>query len=498
MLLTAIIFLPLVGGLIIALFLKEERQIRVAALLVTFLELVLSVLAFAAFKQVNVVGDMALELSKSWIPYFDINYHIGIDGLSTPLIILSSILGMCAVLTSWSVKLRVKEYFAWLLILQTAVVGVFVSLDLVMFFIFWELELIPMYFLISIWGTGRKEYSAMKFLIFTLLGSAFMLIGILAIYFSVGTFNVVELQGTLSSANLILPAGLLFWFILIAFAVKLPVWPVHSWLPDAHTDAPTAVSVMLAGVLLKMGGYGMIRLAIGMFPNEAKEYAWIMATIAAISVLYGAVITLRQTDLKRLIAFSSISHMGYVLLGISSIAGVNGTISHVGLTGAAMQMFTHGTITGLLFLVVGYIYEKTHTRYIPDLGGLAANMPLVACIFVIAGLASLGLPSTSGFVGELLVFLGTYDVWIIPTALSVFGIVITSGYILWTIQRVMFGPRRDRFIGIGDAGIIEAAPMVILVITIFVVGIYPSILTDVFDSGIRPMIQMFGGSANLP
>lgn len=486
------------GGLVIALFLREEKTIRLTALAVTLLELVLAVLAVLDFNRSKVPGEMALEVNKEWIPYLNINYHIGMDGLSVPLVALAAILGLCAVLASWHVTLRVKEYFAWLLILQTAVVGVFVSLDLVMFFIFWELELIPMYFLISIWGSGRKEYSAMKFLVFTLLGSAFMLIGILAVFFSTGTFNMILLPELLPAADLVLPAGLVFWFIFIAFAVKLPVWPVHSWLPDAHTDAPTAVSVMLAGVLLKMGGYGMIRLGVGLFPREAQEYAGVLATIAVISVLYGAVITIRQTDLKRLVAFSSISHMGYVLLGISSIAGVNGVVSDVGLTGAAMQMFTHGTITGLLFLVVGFIYERAHTRYIPDLGGLVSSMPLVAVVFVIAGLASLGLPSTSGFVGELLVFVGTYDVWTIHTALGVFGIVITSGYILWTVQRVMFGPTRDRFVDIGDAKLVDIAPMVLLVITIFGVGLYPSLLTGIFDSGISNITQIIGGSANLP
>ena len=498
MLITSIIFVPMVGGLIIALLLREEKTIRLTALFVVLVELFLTIAALLDFNKSKVAGEMALEVYKEWIPYLNINYHIGMDGLSLPLVTLASILGVCAVLASWHVTLRVKEYFAWLLILQTAVVGVFVSLDLVMFFIFWELELIPMYFLISIWGSGRKEYSAMKFLIFTLLGSAFMLIGILAIFFSTGTFNIVELPGILGSEDLILPAGLLFWFIFFAFAVKLPVWPVHSWLPDAHTDAPTAVSVMLAGVLLKMGGYGMIRLGVGLFPGEAQEYAGFLATIAVISVLYGAVITLRQTDLKRLVAFSSISHMGYVLLGISSIAGVNGVVSEVGLTGAAMQMFTHGTITGLLFLVVGFIYERAHTRHIPDLGGLVSSMPLVGIVFVIAGLASLGLPSTSGFVGELLVFVGTYDVWTIQTALGVFGIVITSGYILWTVQRVMFGPKRDRFVEIGDAKIVDIAPMVLLVITIFGVGLYPSLLTDIFDSGIWTITEIIGGSASLP
>ncbi|MDP6493987.1 MAG: NADH-quinone oxidoreductase subunit M [Dehalococcoidia bacterium] len=489
--LSAIVFLPLAGAMIILLLLKDARQIRLWAAAVTVVELALALAAFVIFRTEDYrrVGDMEMvEVYRDWIPALNIQYHLGVDGLSTPLVLLTALLGMCAVFASWQVQLRVKEYFMWLLVLQTAVTGVFVSLDFVLFFIFWELELLPMYFLISIWGSGRKEYSAMKFLIFTLLGSAFMLVGILALYFSEGTFNIVDLQNV-DGGQFILPAGTIFALLFGAFAVKLPVWPVHTWLPDAHTDAPTAVSVMLAGVLLKMGGYGMIRMAVGIFPGKAQEYAWVLAFLAVVSVLYGAVVTVRQTDLKRLVAFSSISHMGYVLLGISSVVGVGGAVSSVGLTGAAMQMFTHGTITGLLFLLVGLVYDKAHTRHIPDMGGLAAHMPIIAVAFLVAGLASLGLPGTSGFVSELLVFLGTFQVWSWITALAVFAIVITAGYILWMIQRAFFGPSLQRFASLGDATVVEAVPMAVLVITIMVVGVYPAVVSDVFTQGLEPIIQ---------
>jgi NADH-quinone oxidoreductase subunit M len=490
--LSAIVFLPLAGALAIVLLLKEDRHIRLWAVAVTVADLALAVAAFVLFRVEDYrrVGGMELvERYEGWITPLKVQYHLGVDGLSVPLVLLTALLGMCAVFASWHIKVRVREYFMWLLILQTAVMGVFVSLDLVLFFIFWELELLPMYFLISIWGGGRKEYSAMKFVIFTLAGSAFMLVGILAIFFSVDTFSMVDIPSKMDGAMLVFPAGAIFAFLFTAFAIKLPVWPVHSWLPDAHTDAPTAVSVMLAGVLLKMGGYGMIRIAVGIFPGVAQDYAWILALLAVISVLYGAVVTMRQTDLKRLIAFSSISHMGYVLLGISSVVGVNGTVSSVGLTGASMQMFTHGTITGLLFLLVGLIYDKAHTRHIPDLGGLASRMPLIAIALVVAGLASLGLPSTSGFVAELLVFLGTFQVWPWATALAVFAIVITAGYILWTLQRTLFGPPLQRFAQVGDATLVEVLPMAALVIAIIVVGIYPGLLTDVFKTGLEPIIQ---------
>ncbi len=490
--LTVAVFLPLASAIAIALLPIGGKRVRYVAAAVSAVELVLSILIFAMYDW-GQGGYQMVDKFTNWIPVesFKVQYFLGVDGLSAPLVLLTGLLGAAAIFASWNIQKREKEYFIWLLAIQTAVMGVFTSLDLLLFFIFWELELIPMYMLISIWGSGRKEYSAMKFLIFTIAGSAFMLVAILAIFFSANTFDMTALPGLLSQGQkLLLPASALFAFFFMAFAIKLPVWPVHTWLPDAHTDAPTAVSILLAGVLLKMGGYGMIRLAVGLFPDVASNYAWLLAILATVSVLYGALVTLRQTDLKRLIAYSSVSHMGYVLLGISSIVGTKGVISTVGLNGAALQMFTHGTITGLLFLLVGIVYDKLHTRHIPDLGGLASKMPLVATAFVVAGLASLGLPGLSGFPAEAAVFLGTFPVWAWATALSVFGVVLTAGYILWTVQRTMFGPESNRFPHLKDAGLIEVIPIAALVIPIFVVGIYPAILTNVFNSGLTPIVTL--------
>ena len=419
----------------------------------------------------------------TWIPDVGLNAHffLAVDGLSAPLVALTGLLGMCAILASWHVGLRVKEYFVWLLVLQTAVMGVFTSMDLLLFFLFWELELVPMFMLISVWGSGRKEYSAMKFLIFTIFGSGFMLVGIVAVYLTpgVGTFDMVELSTKttmLTSAGLLIPMSGLFWLFFAGFAIKLPTWPVHTWLPDAHTDAPTAASVMLAGVLLKMGGYGLLRINVGMFPSETDRFAWALVVLGVVSVLNGAVITLRQTDLKRLIAYSSVSHMGLVLVGIGSVGISEGTLSVAGLNGAAMQLFTHGTVTGLLFLSVGLVYEKTHTRYIPDLGGLAGRMPVVAVAMLIAGLASLGLPGLSGFVSELLVFLGAYQAYAWPTVLAVLGIVLAAGYILWMMQRTFFGARRDIFDDLPDASLVEALPLALMVVTI--VGVQQAVKND--------------------
>ena len=500
--LTATVFLPLVGAVVIVTLLRGDQRIRVFAVLIAVADLALAATAFSLFDHGSGAQRFQLIDQFAWIgegtffnnKTFEASYRLGVDGLSAPMVLLTGLLGLCAVLASWNIKLRVKEYFIWLLVLQTAVMGVFASLDFLLFFLFWELELLPMFLLISIWGTGRKEHSAMKFLIFTLLGSAFMLVAIVAVFLtpSVGTFDMRELAETGIDATLvIIPINVLFWFFVAVFAIKLPVWPLHTWLPDAHTDAPTAVSVMLAGVLLKMGGYGLIRISVGMFSGleYADEFAWALVVLAVISVLYGAIVTLRQTDLKRLIAYSSVSHMGLVLLGVAVGVG-GGSGSAVALTGASMQMFAHGTITGLLFLVVGVVYDKAHTRYIPDLGGLATRMPVVASVFLIAGLASLGLPSLSGFIAEVLVFLGSFKAFAWPTALAAFGIVLAAGYILWMIERVLFGPARERFSQITDAGVMEAIPLALLVISIVVIGVYPAFLTDVFDAGVRPIADI--------
>ena len=484
-LLTLAIFLPIVGAILIALFLNGKNA-RTLALITTLAELALTSYIFLLYDKEK-GGYQLVDKFEGWIPFdtFRVDYFLGIDGLSAPLVLLTGILGIVAVFASWSVSVRMKEHFMWLLVLQGAVIGVFTSLAFFLFFLFWELELIPMFFLISIWGTGRKEYSAMKFIIFTILGSAFLLIGILSLYFSTNTFDMTLLPDKIAGANLIMPASVLFFLTIIGFAIKLPVFPFHTWLPDAHTDAPTAASVMLAGVLLKMGGYGMFRISASMFPEQLVDYAWLLATLGLINILYGAAITIRQTDLKRLIAYSSVSHMGFVLLGI---AAAKGGTAELGMNGAALQMFTHGTITGLLFLTVGFIYEKAHTRYIPDLGGLANRMPFLAAGLLVAGLASLGLPGTSGFVAEITIFMGSFPAWHWFAALAAIGVVLTAGYILWMIQRVMFGPQLLRHNNLSDASIPEMIPVAILVASILVVGIYPAVISDVFNTGLDPIV----------
>ncbi len=490
--LTIAVFLPIAAAVLIALFGRNAVMVKWFAAIVSLVELVLTFVIFLLYDTSHGAAQYQLvDKATNWIPIesFRVQYFLAVDGLSAPLVLLTGLLGMVAIFASWSIAHRVREYFVWLLALQGVVMGVFTSLDFFLFFLFWELELIPMFFLISIWGTGRREYSAMKFLIFTILGSAFMLVGILVLFFSTGTFDMTELPAAISESRLLLPSLVVFAMLFVAFAVKLPIWPLHTWLPDAHTDAPTAASVMLAGVLLKMGAYGMFRVSAAMFPDVLRDVSWLLAVAGVVNILYGASVVLRQTDMKRLIAFSSISHMGFVVLGLSSAVGVAGQISPLGLTGASLQMFTHGAITGLLFLLVGYVYERAHTRHIPDLGGLAVNMPVLSASLAVAGLASLGLPATAGFVSEIHVFLGTFPVWSWLTAIGAFGVVLTAGYILWMLQRVMFGPRNSRLDDLTDATPLEMVPVAALIIAIMVVGIFPSTIADVFSTGVAPIVD---------
>jgi NADH-quinone oxidoreductase subunit M len=491
--LTAIIFVPAIGGALVLALGRNARTARWLALLTVLVELGLTLALFTLYDSAK---GMQFTQQADWVPAFGIQYLLGVDGLSVPMVLLNGILGVAAVLVSWGVSERPRQYFMWLLVLQTAVMGVFVSLDLILFFVFWELELVPMFFLISMWGTGRREYSAMKFLLFTFMGSAFMFVAILVLYFSFPgperTFDLTILAQA-DMADLLLPTSMVFTGFLMAFAVKLPIFPLHTWLPDAHTDAPTAVSVMLAGVLLKMGGYGLLRINAGLFPSELIDFAPLLATLAVINVIYGAFIVMRQTDLKRLVAYSSVSHMGFVVLGIASVGAGTGQVNGIGLNGAALQLFTHGTITGLLFVVVGLVYERAHTRHIPDMGGMAKQMPLIAVGFLIAGLASLGLPTTSGFVAEILVFLGTFDVYPVATGIAAFGMVLAAGYVLWAAQRTMFGGRVSRWDGLGDAKLVDVSAMAVLVVPIFIVGLYPQVLTEVFEAGLAPIVIGLGG-----
>ncbi len=510
-LLTATVFLPAAAAIVIALTMRNKQAIRWSSIGATTITLVLSIIVFVAYDR-DQGGVQFVDQISGWIPIDSLRaqYLLGVDGLSAPLVLLTGILGMAAAFASWRVEHRIKEYFFWLLLLQSSVMGVFLSLDLLFFFVFFEFELIPMYMLISIWGSGRPKYSAMKFVLFTLFGGAFMLIAILALFLSssVDTFamvsipeaGIVGIPELVAGADLIAPAALIFSFFLIAFAVKLPIWPLHNWLPDAHTDAPTAVSVMLAGVLLKMAGYGLLRINVGFFQETdgftIHDAAGVLAAIAAISVIYGAIVTIRQTDMKRLIAYSSVSHMGFVMLGVAAIGSSAAETSQGGLNGAALQMFTHGTITGLAFLMVGLTYERTHSRHIPHLGGLWRKMPLIAIFFVIAGFGSLGLPALSGFVAEITIFLGTFPVWPWATGIAAFGVVLAAGYTLWMVQRAFFGPgpqaegmSEETYEQLTDANWVDMIAVVALTVPIFLVGIWPSVVTDTFKLGIEAAIR---------
>ena len=484
--LTFIVFFPIAGVAAILLLPRErESWAKWIAAGVGAVILALTLTLFAAYDRDP--GGFQFVDSTTWLESdfvdFTLQYAVGVDGLSLALVALTGFLFLVAVLISWRIDLRPREYFAWILVLETSLLGVFSALDFVLFFIFWEIEVIPMYFLISIWGSGRKLYSAWKYVLYTLFGSSLMLVGILALGFTAGTFDIRELGQIGEIKDAVIPVQAIFFLLIIAFAIKLPVVPFHTWLPDAHTDAPTAVSVILAGVLLKMGGYGILRLSFSIMPDVARDASVWLAGFAAMSIIYGALVTLMQTDLKRLIAYSSVSHMGYVLLGASAL----GT---VGLAGAAMQMFTHGLITGLLFVLVGMIYDRTHTRNIGDLSGMAHRMPFIATMMVIAGLASLGLPSLAGFVSEVTVLLGTFDKHEFFTIVGVIGIVLTAGYILWMIQRVFWGELNERWKEIGDATAWwERGPLLAMVAVIFAVGVYPAVILDLLETGVAPIAE---------
>jgi NADH-quinone oxidoreductase subunit M len=490
-LLSLLIFAPVAGAIFIALWPNlRPAGIRFSALLFTLVSLESSLATFILFDRTS-ASAFQFETVVKWIPAINAQYHIGLDGVSLPLVVLTSLLGLVAVLISWHVGERVKEYFVWLLILETSILGVFCSLDLLLFFVFWEIEVIPMYFLISIWGSGRKQYSSTKYVLYTLFGSALMLVGILGVYFATGSFDITALSGGGQLlAQSVIPAAPLFVLLLAGFAVKLPVFPLHTWLPDAHTDAPAAASVILAGSLIKMGGYGMIRICAGLFPTIARDFApWLLA-FAVVNIIYGGAIVLRQTDLKRLIAYSSVSHMGFVLLGIFAL-------SQTSLTGATMQMVSHGLITGLLFAVAGIVMHNAHERTIERMSGLARQMPRVATIFVIGGLGALGLPSTSGFVAEFTTFLGAFTSAQVAgvkiyVLVAIVGLLLGAAYMLWLIQRVFFGPVMESFNGIKDTSRLEMFYCGLLIALIFLIGIYPYILTSVMQGSFNSILKFLG------
>jgi len=491
--LSLIIFLPALGAIIIACISNSRAKlIKYIAAIFTLIPLILGVIAFFNFdKSASMAGVMQFQEKASWIPLIGAYYHVGLDGISLPLFLLMDLLGFLVVLISWKIDLRPREYFAWLLLLETSILGVFASLDILLFFIFWEIEVIPMFFLISIWGAGRKEYSALKYVLYTLFGSAMMLAGILCLYFTTHSLDMVQIaQNGIGSYVMVVPTVLMFFLLLGGFAVKLPVFPFHTWLPDAHTDAPTAVSVVLAGALLKMGGYGMIRICVSIFPAVARQWAPLLLGLAVVNIIYGAAVTLKQTDIKRLIAYSSISHMGFVLLGIFSL-------TQVSMVGATMQMVSHGLITGLLFATAGIVMHNTHERDIAKLGGLARQIPMITVIFTIAGLGAMGVPGTSGFIAEFMTFLGSFGSSVagarVFTIIAILGILMGAGYILWLLQRVFYGPPQDKFNGTQDADKLERVYSAIFIILIFTIGLDPSILTNIIKIGISPIVHLIGG-----
>jgi NADH-quinone oxidoreductase subunit M len=452
--------------------------------------------------------------SVSWISFnaggipFNVDFALGVDGLSLPLVVLNGLLTMLAIIGGWE-KERVKEYIALILLLEAGVMGVFMAMDLILFFLFWEVELAPMFLLIGIWGNNQikhgvpgRIYSAWKFLLYTFFGSVFMLVGILFLYFtnvshggtptaSMVYFAQHLINGSVAVFGITMGVPLLtFLLIFVAFAVKIPMFPFHTWLPDAHTDAPTEVSVILAGVLLKMGAYGLIRICLTLFPQGVHQFAGWLAVFAVINIVYGALICLVQTDMKKLIAYSSVSHMGIVLLGVAAAASSgSAAFREAALTGATVQMFSHGIISGLLFFCVGVIYDHAHTREIAVFGGVAKRMPMLATLFTFAALASLGLPGLAGFVAEYMVFTSSYQNLSIITIISVFTMILTAAYLLWMIKRVFYGPFNPKWSWLPDATAREMIPLYALAGVIVFVGVYPLPLIQTITPSLTQLLH---------
>ncbi len=480
MMLSVLLVIPLIGLCGILVMPKTAAvSIKRVAAVTTALTFAASVNLLLAYQpQVTALQFVERWL---WIPQLNVFYHLGVDGLSLPMIMLTTLLSFLACLASWSIAERHKEYFVLYLLLEIGMLGTFMALDLFLFYVFWEVVLVPMYFLIGIWGGGRREYSAFKFFVYTLAGSLAMLLGILALYFRTHTFDMVALAQMGHTFDLQFQQWLFLAFFL-GFAVKVPVFPFHTWLPDAHVDAPTPISVLLAGVLLKMGGYGFFRISYPIFPDGAQWFSFAMAILGMINIVYGAFVAMAQTDFKRLVAYSSVSHMGFVLLGLSSL-------TPEGMNGALLQMFNHGTITGAMFLLVGVLYDRAHTRDLNAFGGLGARLPVFAGILTFFSLASLGLPGLSGFVSEFLSLVGTFGTYRVPTVISVTGIVITAAYMLTVLQRVLLGSLNERWKTLPDITRRELVTLIPLLVVVLVVGVYPLAVLHLQDRSIHALLH---------
>lgn len=522
--LTWITFLPIISMFIILLIPKgkddkaeqlSKNLIRWLTVATTFIQLILAIIIYMNFDTslIGVTDQNSFQFIEkfTWISAnfpmvgdVKIEYFMGLDGLSVPMVLLTSIICFVASFTSFGIEKSVKGYFAMYLLLNTGMMGVFCSLDFFLFYVFWEVMLLPMYFLIGIWGGPRKEYAAMKFFIYTLIGSVFMLLVMIGLYFSFHTFNMIEMTNASNIVDGSIFSGLNtnwryigFVALFVGFAIKVPAFPFHTWLPDAHVEAPTAISVILAGVLLKMGTYGMLRINFPIFPDAVGFFQGGIALLGTISILYGALCALGQhkvgkRDFKKLIAYSSVSHMGYVLLGMASMRPE-------GISGAIFQMFNHGTITAMLFMIVGVIYDRAHTRGLDDFGGMANKMPIYTGIMTIAFFAAIGLPGMSGFVSEAFVFLGSFNTYPILTIISGLGIVLGAAYMLWALQKVFFGKIPDKWAGPwdptgvkykhNDINALELTALIPLAVIIIYLGIFPSTMMDVMTSSVNQFVS---------
>jgi NADH-quinone oxidoreductase subunit M len=508
-----ITFLPVLGMIVVLLIPKAGvKAMKWTALAATVLQLVFAALIWMNFKAAltginDPNGFQFVEKTRwidlqglGWFGKVAVDYFMGIDGLSLPMVVLTALISFVGVIASWNINKAQKGYFALYLLLDTGMMGVFVALDMFLFYVFWELMLLPMYFLIGIWGGPRREYAAIKFFLYTLLGSVLILLVMLGLYFSVSitdpatgqqmhTFNMLAMMDPKNFVSGSLLAGLgTYWryvafiALFIGFAIKVPIFPFHTWLPDAHVEAPTAISVILAGVLLKMGAYGLLRISFPIFPDAMLKYAFPLAVLGAINIIYGALCAMAQTDFKKLIAYSSISHMGVVLLGIASL-------NTQGVAGGVLQMFNHGVVTAMLFLVVGVIYDRAHTRGINEFGGLANQMPVYTGIMTIAFFAAIGLPGLSEFVSELLSYLGAFQTFRWVAIISSLGIVLTAGYMLWTLQRVFLGQLPEKWKLLTDVNGRELVAFVPLMIVVILLGIFPSIMLHPMNASVNHLVD---------